>query len=468
MTVPMRALIILCLSTGFLIAGLLLPNFGSELRSGLIVAALADDDDDGDGGGDDDNNGGGGGGDDDDDGGRGDDDDGGDDDDDDGDDGEFDDESAGGAGAGSDDRYEAAREILAIDADPALIRELEADGFVVRDRRALSALQVSVSRLAIPSGLSLTSALARARQVAPGVAYEPNPVYQLASTDPEQVETAQRPCTGSDCYALDLVGWPSDSDLCGQGLRIGMTDTAVDPAHPALRDRALSRRRFAPAGLEAASSDDHGTAVAALLIGDPSSGFAGMLPSAALFAADVFHLDRAGQPQATLADLVNGLDWLAGQRVSVINISMTGPPNPLLEAAVDVLDRRGIGVVSAAGNGGPAAAPVFPAAYDSVVSVTAIDQGLRPFRLANQGDYIALASPGVEVWSAAEGGTGRYRTGTSVAAAHVTGAIAESVGRGNSVDSALRMLRNQARDLGAPGRDRVFGWGLLQTSPNCG
>lgn len=458
----MRALIILLLSAGLLVTGLPLPKWGSQQHAGLIVAALADDDDDGDGGGgggndddgDDDN------GDDDDDGPAGD-----DDDDGDGDAGTL---FGGGFGAGSDDRYEATREILAIDADPALIRDLEADGFVVRDRRSLSALQVSVSRLAIPPGLSLTSALARARQVAPGVAYEPNPVYQLASAESEPVETAQLPCTGADCYALDLVGWPSDAYQCGQGLRVGMTDTAVDPRHPALRGQALSRQRFAPAGLEAASPDDHGTAVAALLVGNPSSGFSGMLPSASLFAADVFHLDRTGQPQATLADLVNGLDWLAEQRVSVINISMTGPPNPLLEAAVDILDRRGIGVVSAAGNGGPAAAPVFPAAYDSVVSVTAVDQGLRPFRLANQGDYIVFASPGVEVWSAAEGGAGRYRTGTSVAAAHVTGAIAESIGRGNSVDSAIRILRNQARDLGAPGRDRVFGWGLLQTSPNCG
>ena len=449
MMVPMRLLLIALFSAGLLLTGMPFPKFGSQYEFGPLPAALADDDD----GGDDDNGG---------------DDDGPDDDDDDGDEDDEDDDRFGGGLGASRDGYEPTREILAIDADPDLIRALEAEGFVESDRQALPSLQVSISRLTIPSTLNVASALARARQVAPGVAYEPNPVYRLASSEEEPAELAQSPCNGSDCYALDLVGWPGDSALCGEGLRIGMTDTAVDARHPALRSRDLNSRRFAPPGLEELSPSDHGTAVAALLVGDPSTGFSGMLPSASLYAADVFHLDRSGQPQATLADLVNGLDWLAAQSVSVINISMTGPPNSLLETAVGILSRRGIGVVSAAGNGGPAAAPVFPAAYEDVVSVTAVDQGLRPYRLANQGDYIALASPGVEVWSAAEGGSGRYRTGTSVAAAHVTGAIAEIVGSGDDIGSALQKLKNNARDLGTPGRDRVFGWGLLQTSPNCG
>ncbi len=453
MAVPMRLLIIALLVVGFLVTGLPLPKLAPNGPGGHPLTALADDDDGDDGGGGDDDDG-----DDDDD----------DDDDDDGDDDDEGDDEGGFGGFVSRDGYEPAREILAVDADPALIRALESEGFVERDRRALSSLQVTVSRLTIPRALNLSTAIARARQVAPGIAYETNPVYQLAGAESESVEVAQAPCSGADCYALDLVGWPSDPDTCGEGIRIGMTDTAIDAGHAALRSRAINSQRFAPAGFDAVSPDDHGTAVAALLVGDPSSGYAGMLPSATLFAADVFHLDGAGQPQATLADLVNGLDWLASQRVSVINISMTGPPNPLLETAVTRLDRSGIAVVAAAGNGGPAAAPAFPAAYESVVSVTAVDQSLRPYRLANQGDYITLASPGVEVWSAAGGGVGRYRTGTSVAAAHVTGAIAERIGAGSDIESALRALRNDARDLGSPGRDRVFGWGLLQASPNCG
>lgn len=265
-----------------------------------------------------------------------------------------------------------------------------------------------------------------------------------------------------------MVGWPGNPLACGAGLRIGMTDTAIDPNHPALSSRAVHHRRFAPFGPDRRSPADHGTAVAALLVGDPSSGFAGMLPAASLFAADVFHLDGGGLPQATLTDLVNGLDWLSGQDVLVINISMTGPPNRLLESAVRTLHERGIGIVAAAGNGGPTAAPAFPAAYERAVSVTAIDQDLRAYRLANRGDYIAFSSPGVGVWSAVENGAGRCRTGTSVAAALVSAAIAEVIGdRAGDLTSALQTLRRDVRDLGAPGRDPIFDWGLIQASPTC-
>ena len=492
-----RPLLPIGLAMGFVMIGLPLltdlPDTGFPL-----AAALADDDDnsdDGDGddsgGGDDDGGSSGGGGDDV--GGSGDDSGGGDEDvgggdDDDGEDSDNDDDgeparSNGATGpapivdkASQRDGYSAAREILAIDANPEALRNLEAAGFVARERRNLSALQVSINRLTIPPSLSLPAALARARQIAPGVAYEPNPVYRISDDGQqagpeitEEVAQRQQPrCEGSECYSFEMVGWPNNPGRCGDGLRIGMTDTAIDRDHPALRNQIVQPQSFAAVGPERRSPTDHGTAMAALLVGDPASGFAGMLPAASLYAADVFHLDGGGQPQATLTDLVNGLDWLAGQQVSVINISMTGPPNRLLESAIQTLDGRGIGIVSAAGNGGPTAAPAFPAAYDSVVSVTAIGQDLRIYRLANRGDYIAFASPGVDIWSAGEGRTGRYRTGTSVAAAHVSAAIAEILGEhGTDLSTALRMLRRDARDLGAPGHDPIFGWGLLQASPTC-
>lgn len=444
-----------------------------------ISAALADDDDgdsDNDGGGggagDDDGSGGGGGaGDDDGAGGAG---------DDDGADGEDDDDGDDAIGGGAEERgpkavpaqardgYSTAREILAIDADAATIASLEAVGFVARERRELPSLGVSINRLTIPTTLSLTAALQRARQVAPRVSYEANPVYRIADDGQEIGQTENTRCQGSDCCSFDLVGWPDNPEYCGNGLRIGIADTAIDQGHPALRDQMVRRRQFAPVGAERRSLTDHGTAVAALLVGDPSSGYAGMLPTASLYAADVFHLDGRGQPQATLTDLVQGLDWLAGQQVSVINISMTGPPNRLLESAIRTLDGRGIGVVAAAGNGGPTAAPAFPAAYDSVVSVTAIGQDLRAYRLANRGDYIAFASPGVGIWSAAEGGGGRFRTGTSVAAVLVSAAIAEIVGNDDAdLGRALTALRRDALDLGAPGWDPIFGWGLIQASPIC-
>src|SRR3546814_9491455 len=84
----------------------------------------------------------------------------------------------------------------------------------------------------------------------------------------------------------------------------------------------------------------------------------------------------------------------------------------------------GMRLVAAAGNEGPHAAPVFPAGYPSVLAVTAVDASLQPYRHANRGDYIDLAAPGVDVWSARRGQGGRYNSGTSFAAPFVAAAAA--------------------------------------------
>ena len=103
------------------------------------------------------------------------------------------------------------------------------------------------------------------------------------------------------------------------------------------------------------------------------------------------------------------------------------------------------------------------------MSVTAVDRNLRPYGMANRGSYISFSSPGVQIWSAGPEGSGRHRTGTSFAAAHASAIIADVV-RGRDTDDvhgALNALQSTARDLGAPGRDPVFGWGLIQGAPTC-
>jgi subtilisin family serine protease len=246
-----------------------------------------------------------------------------------------------------------------------------------------------------------------------------------------------------------------------------MTDTGVDPDHPALRDQEVRTEVFDPYG--DGSVPDHGTAVAGLLVGDADSGFPGMLPGAELFAADVFHTDEAGESYSTLLSLVQGLDWLVGNGVSVVNVSMTGPPNALLRQTVESMNDRGVIVVAAAGNDGPSAPPAYPAAYGDVVSVTAVDNDLRPYSMANRGAYISFSSPGVEIWSAGSAGSGRLRTGTSFAAAHASAIIADEIRQGEpaAIHDSIQALQSTARDLGAPGKDPVFGWGLIQGTPAC-
>ena len=112
------------------------------------------------------------------------------------------------------------------------------------------------------------------------------------------------------------------------------------------------------------------------------------------------------------------------------------------------------------GNGGPAAQPMFPAAYDSVVAVTAVDSGGRIFRLANRGEYLDLAAPGVDLLHAKAGGGYSTSSGTSFAVPFTSVAVARIKQLQPETD-ALDALYRSADDLGPPGRDDIYGYGLL-------
>lgn len=251
------------------------------------------------------------------------------------------------------------------------------------------------------------------------------------------------------------------ADPLPRAVRIGLLDSAVDPI-PALRSAALVQRSFL-GPRERAASRAHGTAIASILIGDDAGAqFAGVARGAALYAAEVVRMDR--REITNVALLLRGSDWLLGEGVAVINASLGGPPNRLLREWLTLLTQRGVALVAAAGNSGPQALPVFPAAYREAVAVTATDLNDRIYSQANQGSYVDLSAPGVDVWVPA-GRSGRYVSGTSFAAALVSGAVARALalnGQAMDVHALESALCRGALDLGTAGRDPVFGCGLLQ------
>ena len=322
----------------------------------------------------------------------------------------------------------------------------------------MQTLGLSVARLGIPPGTDVAQALALVRANVPTANAQPNALYTLTAM----------PCDNAGCYGWTLVAWTGMDTSCRPRLpHVGMIDTAVDADHPAFKDQDLQVRSFRSTGR--ASPTEHGTAVASLIVGETDSGYPGMLPGAAFHVADVFHVGDDGNLQASVVDVVRGLDWLAQAGTAVINASIAGADHPLLQQAVRRLTARGIVVVAAAGNAGPAADPVYPAGYPEAISVTAVDRHRRPYAMANRGDYISFASPGVEVWAAAPGGEGTYHTGTSFAAAFATAIVAEVVERYAVTDKEdiLEFLRPHAEDLGPEGRDPVFGYGLMRAPDLC-
>ncbi|MEM0953099.1 MAG: S8 family serine peptidase [Pseudomonadota bacterium] len=241
-------------------------------------------------------------------------------------------------------------------------------------------------------------------------------------------------------------------------LRIGMVDSRVDLSHQILREASIQTRDFAS---EEAAPMDHGTAVASILVGQ-GRGYQSLAPNSELLAASVFNADSSGRSVATTVALIRAVDWLAGEQVDVINLSLAGPPNQLLGAVLDRVSAEGILVLAAAGNGGPAAPPRYPAAHPGVIAVTAVDSNKRVYRLANRGDYIDLSAPGVNLRHAHPGGGFSASSGTSFAVPFVAVEAARGLQAGDATE-VRRQLFKFAEDLGEPGRDPVYGYGLLRS-----
>jgi subtilase family protein len=376
----------------------------------------------------------------------------------------------GGTTAGSDagrgqGRDFAAGEVVVVGDRAAVLEEAKELGFRLIDDRTLDALGLSVLRLKTPDNVDAIAGLALLRRAMPQLVADVNSLYE-----PYKAQAAEVVSLPAPDYARHLIGWSGGSG-CGAGLRIGMVDSAVDDGIPALAGQKLHQRSFLGEGASP-SGTEHGTAIASLLLGRPDPGHldgAGLLPAADLYAASIFerHGDRV---EANAVGIVAALDWMVAEHVPVVNVSLSGDDNALMALAVTRASQRGTVIVAAAGNGGPDAPPAYPAALGDVIAVTAVDQNEAILPEANRGDYIGFAAPGVRIWTPDENGLGAYRTGTSFAAPFAAAAIAAErlAGAPADVDELRRRLAARAIDLGAPGKDPVFGFGLIQTNGTCG
>ena len=148
--------------------------------------------------------------------------------------------------------------------------------------------------------------------------------------------------------------------------------------------------------------------------------------------------------------------------VQTCALPISGPENAILALGVRAAARRS-NVFAAAGNLGPSAPPVHPAAHPEVAAVAAVDRRRRAWPGGNRGDYVEFAAPGVDVLSAAEGGRVEAWTGSSFAVPFaVAAALRARAETGGDPGAARRLMAARALDLGAPGRDPMFGHGLVR------
>lgn len=283
--------------------------------------------------------------------------------------------------------------------------------------------------------------------------YLPEHLYK--QLDRNHIYNPQASNLKSDNSKTSAVSHP----FCNQPVTIGMIDTAINTDHMAFAKSRIKTRNFISDDFDAPRA--HGTAVAGVLVGQGDQ-LSPLLPAARLFSASVFYSRNEYAQGATLVNLVHALNWLVEEKVRVINMSLAGPDNKVLAMAIQKTIQTGAIIVAAAGNEGPAAPPAYPAAYDNVIAVTAVDKKQKIYRWANRGDYIDFSALGVSVLTARSDGSFGYETGTSMAVPLVTAAVA-CVDFSKAIDSSLMFdqLKTQVIDLGASGRDPIFGEGLL-------
>lgn len=342
-------------------------------------------------------------------------------------------------------------EILGLSPTEAALDRARSLGFKVGREQTLAGMNLRLVVLESPSGMTTKKALRFLREADPSGSYDYNHIYTgggevsrgsaARSQGPDSADTAAR---------NDSPGQNTQS-----GVRIGLLDTGIDITHPVFRDSVVHSWGCEDRPVPAA----HGTAVASLLIGH-SEVFQGVRPNAELYAADVF----CGRPTGGAVDaLVAALAWLQQEKVPVINISLVGPKNTMLERVIGSLIAGGYVLVAAVGNDGPAAPPLYPASYQHVVGVTAVDAHRRILIEAARGPQVMFAAPGADLAAAGSAHSYAAVRGTSFAAPFVAALLATGLAEPDAAAAAAAIdaLAKTAVDLGPPGRDLTYGFGLV-------
>ena len=332
------------------------------------------------------------------------------------------------------------RQVGALSPTPAALDAARAAGFTVLRTESLEALGLTLVVLQAPEGLSTTRALKKLRALDPAGEYDYNHLYLGAGYQAEETSPSSAPP-------------PAVTPTPGAA-RIGLIDSGVDTAHPVLAGVAAVRH-----GCDGALHPaPHGTAVASLLVGQ-GNGFESVIPGATLYAADIF----CGHGGGSLSLLAVELDWMAREKVAVINISLVGARSILLTGLVRSMTMRGFLLVAAVGNDGPTAPPLYPAAYPDVIGVTGVDKEHKVLPEACRGEQVDFAAAGADLEAAAVGGKYEEIRGTSFATPIVAGLLARTLQAPDpgTARAAVDALAATAIDIGNNGTDPSYGKGLV-------
>lgn len=240
----------------------------------------------------------------------------------------------------------------------------------------------------------------------------------------------------------------------GKGVRVAVVDTGVDVGHPDLRGRVVKAQSFVDRGEKSFTTDIHGTAMAGLIAATAGNdvGIAGVAPEARIYALKACWQQPPGAREAVCNSytLAKAVDFAITQGVQVLNFSLAGPPDPLLGRLIGNALSKGIVVVAADG-GSPARD--FPASYQGVIGALGSDDTRDgPAVLVGHG-IATLAAPAVDVLTTVPHGSYDFFSGSSLAAAEVSGVVALLLERNPKLTPAQlsAIIHKTARPLSSAG-----------------
>ncbi len=321
-------------------------------------------------------------------------------------------------------------------------------GFRVIGKYWFSAIGIGIVEIPIPYNVSEKELLDKLQSRFPAtIAALNDTIVPLGTAIHDSVPTSSRRLGDNLCFANQ---------------RIGVIDGRINSGHAIFEGHSIVRKSFVA---NQASSSAHSTAVLSILVETYAQGSS--RPLNILVAEILEHRDTG--VAGSLLSTIRALDWLVGEGATVVNMSFQSADNAVFSKVLDLVAERGTIMVAAAGDQRSGIEMNYPAAHPKVIAVTAIDSSRNASSNASRGEYIDFAAPGVNVPIATLHGTGRG-SGTSYAAPYVTSVVALTLEEGapRDVDRIRRLIARNAIDLGVPGKDDIFGWGLPKVEAHCG
>ncbi len=291
-----------------------------------------------------------------------------------------------------------------------------------------------------------------------GVA-SPNYVYRLFQEQEPDLASQSNNSGASEQYVVTKLQLDEVHKVAtGSNVLVAVIDSAIDGTHPDLSGAIVDQ--YDAVG-KSEKPHYHGTGMVGAIAAHQK--LLGIAPNARILAVHAFSSTTRQSPEATTRQILAGLEWAISKGARVINMSFAGPHDPMLQLAMKNAAAKGVVLIAASGNLGPKSPPLYPAADPHVIAVTATDEHDKSFAQAVRGPHVAVSAPGVDVMVPAPDDAYQLTTGTSVAAAHVSGVAALLLERHPTANAAtiLEVLTSTAKKLGTKDRDDQFGWGLI-------